>query len=223
MFGLDLVTAAGLLILAGNTAQCIVPQPPKININPVSAPIAYEFSLSSADLGKMKNDTVNPYAAGVDVTTGGLRHDRPVIRTAVEWGTMISPYRRTGCMWYNAITVTIELNPKIYIAREHEKNKTCRQAILEHEIRHVETDRAVMNQYALAIGTAVKQSVDSVGAMGPYNESELPSVQKRLVAHIQAAVDSQQLLLDQEMQRRQSLVDSLEEYERVSRICGSSP
>ena len=86
-------------------------------------------------------------------------------------------------------------------------------------MRHVDVDRAVINQYARAIGLAVKKAVDGAGAMGPYNESGLEAVKAQLVDHIQAAVNSQKLLLHQEMARRQAGVDTLEEYERVSEIC----
>ncbi len=216
--GLDLLTAAGLFILTSESMTCTVPHAPRIMVTPSSAPIQYEFSLSSEELDRFQSNTVNPYAPGTDVTTGGLRHDRPQIKTEVQWGTMHDPLRDTMCFWYQSITVNIDLSPKIYVAKEND-NKTCRAAILEHELKHVDVDREVINEYARTIGLAVKQAVDGVGAIGPYNRHEAEGIQKKLVEHIKAAVDSQKFLLYQEMARRQGQVDTLEEYERVNQIC----
>ena len=218
MFGLDLATAAGLLVLAGSTVQCTVPHAPQIVIDPTTAPIEYEFGLTEADLGQFKSNTVNPYAPGTDTATGGLRRDHPSFHTEVKWGTQSYPDRQIACLWYDSIHISITLSPKIYVAKEH-SSSACHEAILEHEKKHVAVDRAVINKYAEAIGTAVKQAVDEIGAMGPYNYSELEGVRKQLVSHIYSAVDSQKFLLYQEMAHRQGEVDSLEEYERVSKIC----
>lgn len=221
MFGFDALTAAGWLILA-STMTCTVPKAPEIVINPVSAPIAYEFNLTSAQLDTFKSSTINPYAPGIDTSTGGLRHDRPVVKTEVQWGVQHDQRRTAACLWYEKITVNIELSPKIYIAREERNNKVCREAIKGHELKHVEVDRQVINQYAMDIGRAVKTAVDGAGAMGPYAYNDLAEVQERLVAHVRAAVDSRKLQLYQDMARRQAEVDSLEEYERISKICKES-
>ncbi len=218
MFGFDFTTLAGLLVLAGNMPVCTVPEAPQIGVTPSSAPIEYEFNLSSAELNGFRSNTVNPYAPSADTTTGGLRHDRPRIATEVEWGIMSYPGRQVSCLWYKSIKVTIDLSPKIYIASEHD-NPVCRAAIVEHEVKHVDMDRLLINQYAYGIGTAVKQAVDQVGPMGPYNYHELEGVREKLTEHIYNAVDSQKFLLHQEMSRRQAEVDSLAEYERVNKIC----
>ena len=218
MYGFDLTLMAGFLVLAGNTVQCTVPAPPQIIVNPVSAPVQYEYGLSREQLGSFKSSTVNPYAPGTDTATGGLRHDRPVVKTSVHWKTMTYPDQNVSCLWYDKIEIAIELQPKIYVAKEN-NNPICRNAILDHEHRHVAVDRAVINRYAANIGKAVKTAVDSIGAMGPYNAHEMEDVRQNLVHHIESTVDAQQMMLHQEMKREQTKVDSLEEYERVSKIC----
>lgn len=219
MFGFDVMTAAGLLILAGNTVQCAVPRAPQITVTPLSAPVQYEFSLSAEELGRFKTDTISPYAPGVDTSTGGLRHDRPEVRTEVRWGVMNYEDLKISCLWYENINVTIDLSPKIYVASDNSNSPACRDAIINHELKHVSVDREIINSYAQSIGVAVKQAVDGIGAMGPYNYHELEEVRNRLIGHIEAAVESRKFLLYQEMSRRQAAVDSLEEYEYVSKIC----
>jgi len=218
MFGFDPLTAASLLVLAANTVQCGVPKAPHISITPLSSEIEYDFNLTAEELGQFKSGTVNPYAPGTDVTTGGLRHDRPEVKTGVKWGMLKYDDRQVACLWYQSIDITIGLHPKIFIARD-EPSQVCQDAIIEHELKHVAVDREIINLYSQQIGQAVKKAVDGIGAMGPYNYHELDKVQKELVGHIETAVDSQSFLLYQEMSRRQGEVDSLQEYERVSKIC----
>jgi hypothetical protein len=218
MFGLDLTIAGSLLIMAGNTVACTVPRPPNIIVNPVTNAIQYEYMMTSEELNKYTTSTVSPYAPNVDSTTGGLRHDRPKITTEIQWGRMDDSSRGLSCLWYDTIRVTIELSPKIYIARDKQFRR-CKQEIIDHEVRHVDVDRQVINKYSQAIGLAVKNAVDKVGAMGPYNQHEIEHIQNNLVSHIHAAINSQKLLLFQEMSREQAKVDSLEEYERISRKC----
>ncbi len=222
MLELDTIATGLLVLAAGGAVQCGVPKAPHISVTPSSAPIQYEFSLSAQELSRFQTGTVSPYAPGADTTTGGLRHDQPAVKTEVRWGLMKYDDRQIACLWYEAINVKIDLSPKIYIAKEHANSQVCRQAIIAHEIKHVDVDRAVINNYAMSIGTAVKQAVDGIGAMGPYNYHELENVQKELVGHIESAVDSRKFLLVQEMSRRQGQVDTLEEYERVSKMCEES-
>lgn len=218
MYGLDLVTVAGLLVLAGNTVQCGVPQSPRISVTPSTAPIRYEFALSGEELSQFQSGTVNPYAPGTDTATGGLRRDQPKTNVQVKWGSLRYPDRGVVCLWYDAIDITIELSPVIYVANEND-SPACRAAIVEHEQKHVAVDRTVTNRYAQAIGDAVKTAVDVAGAMGPFNEAELDVMQERLVKHVHAVVEAQDLVLHQDMARNQAKIDTLEEYERVSKIC----
>lgn len=219
MLGLQTLAVSGLLVLAGNPVTCTVPQAPVINVVPRTAAIDYDFSQSSDALTKKRTNTISPYAAGADTTTGGLRSDRPKMATKMQWGTQTFPDLGIMCFWYKQIDITIDLSPKISVAKEFDDRGTCREAILEHERKHVKVDREVINKYALAIGKAVQNAVNTAGALGPYKVSDADAVQNKLQAHIQSAVSSQELLLYEEMSRRQNDVDSLDEYTRVSEIC----
>lgn len=221
MPGLDIIAAAGLMTLTAGKApslHCVVPKAPTITVDPVTKPIEYDFSRSSAELGTMKIDTVNPYAPGTDTSTGGLRHDEPKISIGVKIG-----YRQhsTGpvCFWYDSVDISIQLQPKIYIASENTADKKCRDAILEHEKKHVVVDREIINKYAVDIGKAVQDAINAAGAVGPYNADSIKETQAMMTEHIQSAVNSKSLAVSQEMRRRQADVDSYDEYQRVSAIC----
>ncbi|QQG35996.1 MAG: hypothetical protein HYS17_10920 [Micavibrio aeruginosavorus] len=197
---------------------CTVPKSPMIQILPKTAEIKYDYSKTTRQLTQQGSNTVNPYAASIDTTTGGLRSDAPKMRSNVKMGTLTYPGLKVGCIWYDTIEVNIDLNPVISIAKEFQK-EPCKSAIIKHELKHVSVDREVMNKYANQIGQAVKAAVNQAGALGPFNINEMNAQQDRLMEHIQSAINSQQLALDKEMRQRQAQVDSLEEYEQVSKVC----
>lgn len=222
--GLDIIAVAGYLTLAagkGQSLQCVVPKAPVINVSPVTKEVEYDFSKSSDELGMMQNDTVNPYAPGTDTTTGGLRHEEPKVSIEVKIG-----YKQhaTGpvCFWYDAINVKIQLQPKIYIASDKTGDKRCRDAIVEHEKKHVTVDRQVINKYAQELGKAIQEAVNSAGGVGPYNPDRIEATQEMMTEHIKTALASRQLAVEQEMRKRQAEVDSYEEYERVGTLCQSA-
>lgn len=210
---------AGLLMLPSHTAvaadKCYVPKAPTIKITPISEDIQYDFSLSTEQLNQKRS--ANGIAVDADSTTGGLRHDQPEMRMAVKWGYNQYP-DDTFCGWYDEVEVTITLRPTIFIAKDFNK-KGCREAILEHERQHVEVDRRVMNKYVHDIGNAIQKSVDRVGAIGPYHKSDLERIQKKMIRRVEDAVASEELMLNKAMEEQQAIVDTPEEYKRVSQIC----
>ena len=216
--GLDIMAFSGWLLLASNQQVCSMTKAPSVVVNPITAPIQYEFNLGSEELDKIKSNTVSPYAPGTDTTTKGLRHDKPEFQYSVSIYRAEDHQRQTACFWYDKVEVTIKLSPKIYVAKE-QSDKRCRDEILKHELKHVEVDRRVINNYARNIGIAIQNSVNEIGVIGPYNLHEKDKVNESLKAHIKSAIESQELLLYRDMRNEQSQVDSLEEYERVSAIC----
>lgn len=198
--------------------KCNVPKAPVIQVLPQTADIRYDLTKSTKDLTAQGSNTVNPYAANVDSTTGGLRSDSIKMKSGIKMGTRSYPSLNVGCLWYDSVVVNIYLNPVIYVAREYQK-EPCKSAIMQHELKHVTVDREVMNKYANEIGRAVQNAVNQAGAMGPFNLNEMSAHQDRLMGHVQSAINSQELMLEKEMRSRQAKVDTLEEYERVSKIC----
>lgn len=198
--------------------KCTVPAAPKITIAPSSQPIAYDFSKTSAQLSQVRTNTSNPFGANVDTATGGLRKDEPMIKMQVKWGIQ----EWTGgiyCLWYDRIDLEIELRPKIYIAKDFD-GKLCRAAVLEHERRHVDVDRQVINAFVKDLGASVRATVDKAGALGPYSgQKEMEIAQKSLVDAIYKVTDYHKNAMQTAMRKEQAKVDTKEEYERVSKIC----
>lgn len=215
--GLEIVTAGLLTLASGGGVQCTVPKAPVINVVPSTQAIQYDFSKPEADLTAQKSDTVSPYAPGVDTATRGLRYDQPEMKMEVSWGYMQYPGGAT-CFWYDTVNISVQLKPQIFIAKELSEGR-CRDAVIEHENKHVKVDRAIVNSYVQNIGRSVQDAVNAAGAMGPYNADQIEPMQKKLVDHIKSAISMHELTLYKEMRAKQGQVDSLEEYNRVNGIC----
>lgn len=219
VFGPEILAMKAALILAAASGEaCTVRKAPSITVKIETEEIDYDYSHTAAALGLMKTDSVSPYSPGADTVSGGLREDHPEIRSQVGWELMSEPYRKIGCLSYDKIDIVIHLDPKIYVAKEFNSG-ACREAILQHERRHVEVDRKVMNKYGASIGQAVQAAVNSAGALGPFKLEDQEKMKALSSSHIESAINTQKLLMEQEMRRLQGQVDSLEEYKRVSAQC----
>jgi hypothetical protein len=203
---------------AGTSLACKVPKSPYVAVKVMTDDIEYDFSRSARDLTGVKSDSISPYAAGADTVSGGLREDHPSIKTQIEWQVEIDQVRNVACMWYDKITIHITLDPKIFVAREFNVDG-CREAVLQHERKHVDVDHIVINKFATDIGQAVQKAVDIAGVMGPFSYSHIDSIRRTSTEHIESTVNSRKLLMEKDMRAMQSQVDSIEEYQRVSAHC----
>lgn len=221
-FGPEILAAKAALILASvspQAQQCSVAAAPAIKIDIKTDEIVYDYSKSAAELSGVKSDTVMPGAlAKADSVTGGLREDKPEVKTEINWDVSYDRRSNVGCMWYKTIVVTLHLKPRIYLAREFNQSP-CREEVLNHERKHVEVDRYVMNRYGAAIGKSVQDAVNSAGALGPFNMDDIEKMRHLSSRHIDAAIESQSLNMRNEMRRLQAQVDTAEEYKRVSGFC----
>lgn len=220
--GLDIIAGAGFLMLASSNQapaiRCAMTKAPVINVHPITRQIEYDFSKTSAQLTSMGRDTVSPYAPAADTVTGGLTVDMPQTKLEARFGGMAYP-GDVACAWYDTVTITIELRPKIYIARENTRNTVCRDAILEHERKHVAVNREIFNDYARSVGLAVQKAVNEAGPLGPFNEDRMEETKNVLMEHVKSAITAGELQLRKKISEKQGQIDSYEEYERVSAIC----
>lgn len=220
-----LVLKAALILAAsgGAVAQaadiaCRVAQPPMIAVKLETADIAYDFSKTARDLTALKGDTSSPYPPGSDSVSGGLREVQPEINSRIAWELTYETGNNNACLAYKTIDVTIKLAPKIYVAREFNRD-SCRNAILQHERKHVETDRIIMNKFAATMGRAVQGVVDKTGALGPFPLDRQEEMKDISSGYIEKTLNAQISLMEKEMRAAQKKVDSLEEYEYVSGFC----
>ncbi len=227
MSGIDLFAAAGLFLLAANPVECRVPKAPLVEVIPKTAPTAYDYTKSVADLQRMKSDTISPYGRHEEQLVYGLHRGKMSIGYSIEFGGVGYPDYDLACLYFNKVTVTLELNPVIYVAKEFRPGTCAHKAVLDHEKKHVATDRRIANKYARVIGLSVQKAVNESGAIGPYYTEEIPVIREKMSRHIGKNVESVEFLMLEEQNRMQQEVDSMEEYDSVSEEihgrCGVKP
>ncbi len=220
MFGIDPITIGSFIILAGNTISCPKAPPTKINIIPHTKEVKYDYSQTLKEIQQYETDTVDPYSFHGTTITQGFMKGKIGMDHSVQLGQLVNKTKGYSCLWYKDITVNIKIDPTIVIAKELYKDRCMRNAILDHELKHVRVDRKIVNKYAKLIGNKLTNELKARGfSAGPINNkhvSEVSSKMQRIVGQI-LELEYQKLGIErQEMQRA---VDNLEEYKNVDNKC----
>lgn len=219
MFGIDILTAPALLILAGG-AQCPTPPPTKINVTPKTTAIVYDKSQSLREIQQYSTDTIDPYGFHGRSITNAFAISKIAVKQSVKLGTLRARNGRYGCIWYDEINLEIGLNPKIVIAKELYQDLCMRKAVLGHEHKHVRVDREAANKYAKIMGQKLYTELKSRGfAAGPVAGADMEHVAKRMQETVNQIISFEQEKMSIEIRENQRKVDTREEYDRVGAEC----
>ncbi len=220
MFGLDLLAAGSLVILAGGQADfCKAASPAKINVIPKTKEIDFDYSQKLAEIQGQAMDTIDPYGFhGMSQTQGfmqGAIKMVPRIKIATE---TYSRYK-AACLWYEEIDIQIEIDPKIVIAKEVNKDLCMGKAVRDHEMKHINADRKIVNKYSRIMGQKVYNSLKGRFVAGPIRIDDMERVGKKMQETVFQIVKHEYKKMELERIDDQRAIDSLEEYERVDAQC----
>lgn len=221
MLGLE-AFAAGYVMMAGTQARpswCNPDKAPQIRVVPKMAPIAYDFSKPMAQMNNIHIDTVNPYGNDVHTDTGGVMHGSVQLKASSSYRT--TSYQGLSCAYFEKITISVELTPKIYIAREYPRGGCKHRAVMEHELKHVAVERQIANKYAQIIGNQMVAAIKKYPVFGPVPSSQQTSQHQQMTGLIQNMVSRLSDKMALERKQRQQAVDNINEYNRVNKILQS--
>ena len=221
MFPFDPITVGSALILAGASPKiCQIPKPAEISVVPTSKPLIIDTERTLAEIGNQNIDTINPYGYNHTTHTNGFMEGGISMRSTVSLDYKQAPQRNAFCLWYDKITIDIEIDPKIVIAKEVAADKCMYNAVLTHEKKHVNVDRKIANKYARAMGKIVfdglKQRGFIAGPIPPENTQEISDRMKKTVSQL---IQLEYKKMEIERAEAQQAVDSLQEYEFVRSRC----
>lgn len=216
MFGIELLAAPVLHTLV-SMSKCPTGPYPRIEVRLEQNKTLYDKSKSTQELGAADISTISPYGADKETQTLGLMSGNVRISTNSEttWSTLGSQ----SCISYKKINITIHNSPTIFIAKEIKDNLCRHNSTLVHEEKHVTTDKVILKKYTSIIRRAVRKAVSKIGTIGPIKTPNIDTTRKEMSKKISVAM---QPVLDQmhkERARKQQKVDSLKEYERLSKRC----
>jgi hypothetical protein len=128
-----------------------------------------------------------------------------------------SPYDPSTCGQVKALHVDIGFQKNvIYIAREFPKRSCPYRIIEEHEEKHKDVDRELLNEYA---DKAKVFFTDTAKKIGMVRGGSGAAIDGEIGDEITQAMDQFTGDIEAERRRRQKEVDSNEEYARVSASC----
>ena len=196
--------------------------PTEINIIPETNDVSYDYTRTLSTIQEAHIDTVDPYGIHSNSITQGFMEGQISMKRDVEMDYAAVNGGRDVCLWYKKIDVNIHIDPKIVIAKEVRRSRCMRDAVLEHEHKHVDVDRAVVNQSAQELGKELYETLSAEGfVVGPVPASQAQARAELMVSRVMAITQENYERLAQRRAALQQDVDSLEEYERVKAECPS--
>lgn len=200
--------------------ECVAKVAPQINVKPSKSYVRYDFTKTKAQLNAVDIDTVSPYGPNHQTIVSGLMSGSIQVKHQVAFLNETYKELDQGCIYLKSIDVNVHIDPTIYIAREHPKGTCMHNAVLTHELKHVREDQLIVNKYAKRIGQALVKLVDAQGpSFGPYETARVPFVQQNIQNSITRIMKQFNDQMNEERQRRQQAIDSIEEYESIGKKC----
>ncbi len=171
-----------------------------------------------SELGKYQVSTTFAKSQNEIFTVGGLHLSELAPQYTVSF-ELANGAPGKYCVGIIAVRVTIEYAPRIMIANEWQQG-TCRyKVILDHEMRHVNTDIIAFNEFLPKIRLELEESVRKLQQMGPM---PFTSVEKAKGLLVDAVRDKLVAEVD-EFQKvrfaRQQMIDTRQQYLMESRLC----
>lgn len=204
-------------------AACVIPAPTKINVIPKSGEVVYDTSKTQAQMAAVNVDTINPYGFDTHSHVQGFSSGGIDLRHSVKLGYAPVMNNQGACIWYESIDITLSISPHITIASELLSNQCRFDAVKEHELKHVNVDRIVVNNAAQSIGKNVHNALKSRGfIVGPVAFESAQDIADRMQHTVGQIMEFELKKLEVERAEKQQAVDSLEEYQRVSSLCTDS-
>lgn len=211
--------AGGLSSPAWAENWCKADRAPRIQVKTSTDQVDWVYTKSERDLNGFKIDTVNPYGKNVITDVGGLMQGGIELKESMRFNTLTHNRLKQICYWYDSIVISLHIRPTIFIASEFPQGTCKHDAIKAHEMKHISTDREIVNKYAKLIGEGVKKEMDRQSIYGPYNESRKAEIEAFMKARLENILKYYSKIMDDERHRRQQAIDNLNEYESVNRAC----
>lgn len=219
MLGLDMV-AGGLLYLAAGDISCQPRKIPQILIQPLRTTVSYDFSKSRDELGRFDIDTISPYGKGHSVKVGGLMEGEIRVESRVAQVQETYKFRGQSCVHIDSVAIIIHSDPVIYIASEYPKGSCEQKAVIDHEKKHVEIDRDIVNNLSKTLERKIRAHIKQNGyVFGPYPIDQTAKMQRNIQASIDQIVKDETEIMTRTRQARQQALDNADEYERVRLMC----
>lgn len=149
----------------------------------------------------------------------GLTKGNITVERNITFKTSTESNSNLACIWAEAIMVDVHLVDTVYIANSYAPGSCEFRETYNHEIKHVNVDRTVLNKYIPYLKSRLAMAASLLGVKGPMPASQVSAVKNRMSDRIRQEIDNVVDQMQQERATQQNYVDTASEYERVSRSC----
>ena len=198
---------------------CRVVRPPQVKVRTDTDRINWVFNISQRNLNNFEVDTINPYGNSIHTDVGGLMKGGIGMEQVMRFNTVTNNMYQKSCIFYDSINVQLKIEPSIYIASEYPPGSCKHNAIKEHELKHINMDRMIVNKYAQIVGQAIKAEIDGRSIYGPIAVSQEESIREMMRSRMEMILRKVNDQMETERRTRQQAIDNLNEYERVNNLC----
>lgn len=221
MLPFDPLTAGSLLIMAASSSGiCQIPKAAEISVLPSAKKLIIDTSRSGDAIQNTNIDTINPYGYNSTTHTNGFMKGGISMTSSVSLDYKQAPRMSAFCLWYDKVTIKLEVTPEIVIAKEVAQDRCMYKAVLEHEMKHVKVDRRIVNKYAKTIGKKVFDGLQQRGFIaGPIASEDMQEISDRMKKTVGQIVEFEHKKMEIDRAEAQQAVDSLKEYQRVQAKC----
>lgn len=159
-------------------------------------------------------------SAGHSIREGwtlGLTTYKPVIEIRLPI-TLVQTEGGLACAVASRLDVRLGYKDVVvYVAREIPRHTCGFDEVLQHEMKHIAANRAVLDSYLPLVSERLHEHLKFNGVMRQENPDYAVKVLREKLREI---VEKTMLEMDGENVARQSAIDSREEYLRIGNACG---
>jgi hypothetical protein len=178
-----------------------------------------DHTQSRYDLRDFNVSTKSPYGEGKFTHVNGLMRGPVELSTKMTIAWQTNSQQKESCFWYRTVTLTLKLKPVIYIAKEVVADTCYFDAIIAHEMKHVEVDRGLIRDYQNIIYDSIENFIQENGTIDNVSLGQEKTAQKQLSQQLEEQIRDLHKRMRQERIERQAQVDNLTEYNQVASQC----
>ena len=201
-----------LWVLSGvvRADECDALPPPSVTVKRLEAPVSVNLDTTYKSITVLSTEDHHPGNRVLGLTRGTAR-----VGFEIKGKMIIDGSRQWECV-SPEIVVSYGFSPlTVYVAREFPPGSCAYREIYAHELRHVKTYR----DHAIAIERELTETLVRRFATGSATRAPVGQTRQRLESELQ---ERWLPYVQREMERvraSQALIDTPEEYQRVSRSC----
>ena len=195
------------------------PSKPEIILNFENKTPVFSSAKSSRELGQITTSTVVSHHRDEVFLTGGITSSNISSRIQMSFARAGWEGEKRGCAYPHKVEVTIVYAPEVFIASGYAPGSCRYQTTMQHELRHVNTDVITLNEFMPFVKKTLQQSLDAIPAPTPQLPPVMDQKEAAMLEGVKAALAQAMTTMNISRMQRQQLIDTRQEYMRMTNAC----